>query len=524
MEIKKEVNIVLSYLKLLNIYIEGDEFLYQIESHPDAPSLLAYSDALSFFGIDNLAFNLDFNEIDNLPDNFLSIVKNPSNEIHLYVSHIKQSDNLFFVTDHEGKTLQKDRNELKEIWSGVVLLAEKSEDSVSQNIYLTKVLPVFLVGLIFLAIYVNQNLFSLLFSVLVLIGVYLSIEAIKTELGFDSTISKQFCTAMENADCGQVINSKKSIFGKIKLSDISIWFFSSQLLGLLIFESKSINSLFSLLFVILCCALPVTLYSVYFQKYVERKWCPICLTIIALMYAQFFYLLFNFNNYFNIEKIRIYDLSILLVSFSVPAILYFFAKKILVKFKNLKETSAMAMKYVKNYQYFKRVLKGNRKINFENNVITIGNRNARNVLTVVTTPLCGFCKEMHEILHTIYENYKNDIKIEIRFNISGTNDEKIEQLYIQLYNNYLTKGEEAFIKALEDWFDNKNIEDWLRKYSLKINNKVELLDSILTVYHENNKLGLNFTPTLYVNGYEYPNLNRKNIVFFIPDLIEDDQF
>ena len=59
------------YLQKEQITIDKAEFEFQIKSHPDYPSLLAISDTLSFFSIDNLATRLGSNQIDLLPERFM---------------------------------------------------------------------------------------------------------------------------------------------------------------------------------------------------------------------------------------------------------------------------------------------------------------------------------------------------------------------------------------------------------------------------------------------------------------------
>ena len=60
------------YLKKENIAIDSNEFLLQVESHADYPSLLAISDTLHFLNIENLATQLDFEHINHLPQNFIA--------------------------------------------------------------------------------------------------------------------------------------------------------------------------------------------------------------------------------------------------------------------------------------------------------------------------------------------------------------------------------------------------------------------------------------------------------------------
>ena len=45
----KEYGYLFNYLETENIKIDQEEFTFQVQSHPEYPSLLAISDTLSFF-------------------------------------------------------------------------------------------------------------------------------------------------------------------------------------------------------------------------------------------------------------------------------------------------------------------------------------------------------------------------------------------------------------------------------------------------------------------------------------------
>jgi len=46
-------NNVFQYLRKEDINIDRKEFLFQVQAHPSYPSILAITDTLSFFNIDN---------------------------------------------------------------------------------------------------------------------------------------------------------------------------------------------------------------------------------------------------------------------------------------------------------------------------------------------------------------------------------------------------------------------------------------------------------------------------------------
>ena len=60
---KDNLGAVFQYLKRLTISIDEAEFEYQFSSHPDYPSLLAVSDALRFFKVNNMAFKISNEQI-----------------------------------------------------------------------------------------------------------------------------------------------------------------------------------------------------------------------------------------------------------------------------------------------------------------------------------------------------------------------------------------------------------------------------------------------------------------------------
>ena len=76
-------NFLFQYLEKEDINIDKTEFEYQIQSHPDYPSLLSIADTLSFFNIDNGALRVDVSEIDLLPSRFIALLSEENNNPQL---------------------------------------------------------------------------------------------------------------------------------------------------------------------------------------------------------------------------------------------------------------------------------------------------------------------------------------------------------------------------------------------------------------------------------------------------------
>ena len=503
-----------SYAHFQKINIDKEEYKFQVETHPDYPSLLAFADALTFFNIPNVAFKIPFEEIENLPNSFIVLLN--SNLVH-----ITKKENFYHYSE-DKKQIKATKEELKELWQEVVLLAEAPEEHTEKSIskisatVFIGILVVFLLGSVY---FFTQNLLFAIFGLLPAIGLFLSIEALKTELGIESKISQTFCNAIPNADCGQVINSSKNKWmQKVKISDISFWFFASQLLAIFIFSVAQLSShFFSIMLVGLALSLPMTLYSIYFQYKIEKKWCPICLSIIGVVYLEFAFLLFLYNGFYA----NTVSLALFTSIFSLIAGLVYLLKPIFLEKKDISEKYIKQLRFSRNYEIFKNTLVKSETQFFDKEYIVLGNRESKHKISVVTSPLCGYCKDAHTLLDKIYHRFGNDIGISIRFNFDENSTNK--NLFLRLAEIYEAQGDVDFMFALKDWFENKNLDNWLNKFG-NFENTDGIENKLIEITNENKEKELNFTPNIFLNQYNYPEqYERENLEYFIADWLEDEE-
>lgn len=154
----------------------------------------------------------------------------------------------------------------------------------------------------------------------------------------------------------------------------------------------------------------------------------------------------------------------------------------------------------------------------------MGNPNANIVVTIVYSPFCSYCKELHQTLYSIYKIYKDSVNFKIRFNLSG-HDEFSQEVYIQLHRIYTEEGETQFLQAIDRWYKMQSTKKWLNRYKTDVVNRTKILNDIITDNWENVTNGISFTPYILVNNYVYPiQLKKSYIGSFLPDLIEDSYF
>lgn len=519
-----ELKYVLNYLKSENIKIDFKEFVFQVESHPDYPSLLSYSDALVFFNIENTAFQVNEFKKEEFPENFMVILKNVDSQKN-ELSYVQLLDDGVLVNG-ERKPLE----ELKERWGEIVLIAEQNSiiiETKRKSDFIKWGGRLFFISFVLFAIFgktFSLELYAFLF--ISICGLFFSAETFKQSMGMKSSLSEGFCKSIQNADCFSVINSEKWFFFKrIPLSEIALVFFAGQALSLYFLSFLDLQKTFFLLhFYCLWLIIPISLISIYFQWKVEKQWCPLCLSIIVILYLELLFI-----NLFPMEMNFSFNGLILFIALNLFILsVWLLIRNLIIKNKELNQKNIESLRFKKNYKLFKKVLNQEPVLEntSENYAFILGNQDAILKINLVTNPLCGYCKDAHKIIDEILKKYSNEVKIILRFTFDpytiGVNKDNL-YLHRALAQQYINFGEEFFLKALNNWFENKDIKTWRNLFELNIDEP--FIDNMLTmqyVWCENNNMF--FTPSFAINNIRYPDLyKREDLLFFMRDLLFDNQ-
>lgn len=517
-----EFDYLFQYLDKENINIDKEEFLFQNQSHPDYPSLLSIADTLSFFNIDNVVIRVEVSDIDLLPNRFVAFLNEEMSSSQLYF--IERKGNIFLCSK-DKKTLEISKSELESRWKGIVLLVEKSknEEVLKPNKNpVSLILQIFALVLLALVLCQFDTDFSTKFFVVFpIIGILFSVAALKDLFGTKSALLNGFCNMTASTSCASVVDSTKwKIFEVVNFSDLSIVFFVSQFLGLLVFLfSGDATDYFTIQKMLLLVSTPVLFLSVYYQKFVEKKWCPICIVIISIILLELGYLAVFQNLVFAIltKSVVVFGLIFLSITLIWSAL-----KKILTKQKDLKEYQLKAIRFERNYDTFKNSLFAKNRVQLPQSHLLLGNKESKTIITVISSPFCSHCKGAHELMETILKKHHNNLQIQVilKTNIEKGSEEN-KNLFRSLIKIYQQNGEFDFIKALNNWFENKNKMEWFNLFS--INTTTEFDEILNAQYKWCEENDYNFTPTIFVNGYEYPQAySRETLEFFINDLIEDE--
>lgn len=270
-------------------------------------------------------------------------------------------------------------------------------------------------------------------------------------------------------------------------------------------------------------SVPFMLLSIYYQKFIEKKWCTICLSIISVLVVELVYMTLVYKGIYipNIESLALYGLVFfgLVVSWQ-------WVKKVLLKQKELQEFYIKGNRFARNYEIFKNTLVKGNKVGYPKTVFEFGNLEVENHITISTNPFCGYCKDAHFLVEKIFQKHPNDINMKIILNVdldSGDNEQK-NNFCKRLTSIYILESKQLFLEAFHYWFEHKDIGVWNKKYgNYQISENAEEILKSHHLWALNNKF--QFTPAIFINNHPFPRkFDRGNLPYFMEEILEDDNW
>ncbi|MBW1294667.1 vitamin K epoxide reductase family protein [Aquimarina litoralis] len=529
---KEQLHTILKKLIVKNnIRVNKEELQLQLSSHPSYPSLHALTGVLDHFNIPNLALRVSVNSemLKKLPPYFIANLVVDTVEDLVLVE--KKKGKIKITTTANHTELVKEEEFLSR-WNGIILAIEKShhikevEKSWYDNAIFNWISSV-IVGLcITYFLVVQADFFAQVHFILSCVGLIISVFVVKHELGLQSSATNQFCNLTEKTSCDAVLRSKGSTIFKIfKLSDISLTVFAIYCLSWILFfigeaNGSAIISMFTVL------AIPFSLYSLYYQYSVIKKWCPLCLGIVAVLMFQFGTLIvndfFTLISAFSNKGILLFILSIV-TTISIWNVL----KSLIKKKESFQKTTVDHYTFKRKFSIFKSLYEESDTLlesNHFSEELVFGNKNATVELVLVTSPLCFFCKKAHSDIEYLLDKLKNKIKVIIRFNVDITNkDALLYRLATRLHTIYNIEGEHNALKALHEVYqEDINLQKWLDNQNTE---NIRSFDRLLSNQHQWCQINaINFTPALYQNNMLFPQeYDRTDLIYFIDDFIASMQ-
>lgn len=542
-------NYLFRYLEEEKINVSKSEFLFQIQSHPHYPNLVSVTDTLSFFNIASAVLSIEEHKMELLPNHFIALLEIENNQPQFY---FVKSKNAVYFCIQDKKEIRLCKEELMLKWRKIVILAEKSENNIIKKRNIDKrIWVLYFICIIFLLLTLTQFKISILtyfFLIFPTLGTLLSIAALKDLFGIESEFLDRLCYINNSINCSTVVKSDRwKVFEILNFSDLSLIFFVTQFFCFYIFVlTGNFSTYFIIQKTLLICAFPVILISVYYQKFIAKKWCTVCLIIIALVFFESLYLTQLTKPFYNFQPKLLIQYGFIA---SITTLSWFLLKKTLKSQKKTEELNIIANRFARNYKVFKNNLLASTQIEknetkIEENIV-LGNTEALLKIKFITSPFCNFCSDSYAVIKDIIHKYSDKVCIDVHFNFDIKNsDEKSKRVHQELVSIYLKHGQSSFIEALNQWYKHKDesiiykinstkynktsasFKETIPKVIENVKKREENLNLILqSQFNWNRKNFINFTPAIIINGFFLPKYyDKNNLIHFINDLSEDEDF
>ena len=413
------------------------------------------------------------------------------------IVHFKESENKFVVVveihDKQikyydpitNKYIQENKSVFFEKWTGTVLIPFTDEQSGDPdysehvkeekqkkliNVAIYTGLSIGVVILLIQAFLAYPQVFFvwLLFFLIKIIAIFVISQIVKIELGESNTFITKIC---KNKDCGKVLNSKASkLFPWLTMGDVGIIYFGCGILMLIVapFIDYLTSVVYLLLFLNLF-TLPYTIFSICYQRFVLKTWCPFCLSVMGLLWMEFFLGL-------TVTWTEVFPFSFFLILLFIFAgiaisIGWLIIKRLLIG----TNTSASMRMYVntikKDTELFKAILSNQDAVpgfKFSPEFI-LGNEYADNVLIAVISPHCPSCAALYRSIQRFLTIKPDIAKVVLRFNINERDDGWDNQIIDYLYTFNINNMKEKAFSILEEWYgmEYKEINVWKRNCGLE---------------------------------------------------------
>ncbi|TCP25006.1 peptidase C39-like protein [Tenacibaculum skagerrakense] len=501
------------------------ELAFQIKSHPSYPSLHAITGVLDHFNIENVAAEVptDIQTLHQLPESFIAQVNTDEGTDLVTVIKVKNKPQYSIYSNSSKDTIVTE-SEFIQKFTGIIVAVEKTENETAgkeANSVVDYILLFALLGITGFLTFDKIGALNLAHLLLSVFGIIASYSILNQELGESTVIGDAFCSGnSEKKDCDAVLNSKGAeIFKGHKLSDLSIIYF----IGLTV-ASLSLSNFYPV-YLISLAALPITLYSIYYQYQVVKSWCTLCLSIVGILWLQASLVFFETTEINSLINLATKDIVITALSFIGTYTSWRYLKPLIRNVIDLRKEKIEAVKFKRNFNLFNTLLQKSPKLNTtieKSGEIVLGNKKSPVEITVITNPFCGHCKPVHKLVDQIIERYHDNVKVIVRFNVPVDHPDSdgviVANRLIELYNE---QGEKVCMEAMSEIYGSIEYNDWLSKWK-KSNDFSKYLEVLQNEKSWCNENGINFTPEILINGKSFPKeYSRTDLSFFIEDLEEN---
>lgn len=511
MKLKTHKNIFALFLELLQVKHTRLFSNKLYGEHPNKNNLLGLSQMLSDYLIENkgLKFN-NKEDLRLLEPPFIAYVNN-----NFATVFRTDSSNINFI--YNGEKVKTTYTDFYKAWTGEVLVAEPNEKSMEpeykENIkkenvkIIQKYILSFAIILFISSVYISNSIYKEIGSSILLLinltGLYISYLLLLKQMHIHSNYADRICTFFKKGDCNNILESSAAKFmGIISWSEVGFSYFLSNIIIILFLPQFTIYSA-----IINICALPYTIWSIWYQKFKAKQWCTLCLIVQGLLWSIFITNILCSN--IKVPLFSIEDIVLVGCIYTIPYIaLALILPNLIERKKTEKITHELNSLKMKDEIFWTLLKKQpHYDINHTTSKILFGNPDSDMLITILSNPLCTACGYMHERVDKILDNHES--KICIQYILTPFKDELAKSGCELLTAAYLNKNKQEAKKIFHEWFVIKKESKTSLFKEYKYDPSCIILNNEINKHAEWYKESkLNTTPTIMVNGYVLPTIYK----------------
>jgi len=464
---------IIQLCKKLSIKVTKGSIRKDILEHPNYPSLTSIMDVLSNYGVANGSVKMPAESFKELPLPFIALIRGQKLQHNLFAPVFRISETYIeFYNPEWGKVQKWDVEKFNKSYQDTVMVLEAGEYAgekdyekkltVEKQSRVVDYVLVFALPVVTLIVCLRAIIFEpvtntiapIIFTLLNLTGFAIGALLLLHEIDQNNQALKQVCQAGKKVNCSVILNSKASkIFG-FNWSSVGFCYFTGMLMAVLVSGITNPATL-QLLSWINLLALPYVLFSIYYQWWVAKQWCILCIAIQGLLVLQIIIAWTgNFHNSLPLESMSSAPWVTIAVSF------VFVAMAILLLIPALKEAKKSRQKILElqrlkhNPQIFEALLAKQKTIEKpDNNLgITIGNINRVYKILNVCNPYCEPCASAHPAMEALAAN-NEEVCFQVIFTATG-DEHDINRAPVTHMLAIDSKNKQAQTKkALDDWYN-----------------------------------------------------------------------
>lgn len=524
-------NIAGLYIQLLHVRVTTSTVTKDIEENPYYPSLLSLSNTFNRYHIINKAFEIAPEHLGLLEPPFVAYVNVPGiGKDFVLVRNMTGETVSYSYKSRKSTTLIKE--EFLKQYRNIIWAAEPDQNSgeieydkklkhekAAKNKKIAGIVGFGSLLLFFVATSMNTvKIFSFCsIATFKLIGTTTAILLLVYETDKNNFFVKNICSAGGQTNCDAVLGSKASKILGVSWGEIGFFYFAATTIWLLLPSAQFADKIAGIA-IANAFAAPYILFSIYYQAWVVKQWCPLCLTIQTVLLSEFIWSIIYFWAAPLLFRFNIHHLFSIIFCILIPILSWYTLKPFFAKAKDAELYKSAYKRVQYNPDIFNDLLRQQAKApdGWKNLGIGIGNPAATNTIIKVCNPYCGPCARTHPILEDIIR-HDNNTQLKIIFTAKNKEHDSestvVKHLLAIADEDDATKTQQS----LDDWYlaDTKNYNYFAKKYPL--NSELECQsEKIEAMSKWCEEAEIRYTPTIFVNGHRLPeNYNVEELKYIL---------